>query len=76
MDVNVVQIVTMVQIWLLTSAGGAQEALRTEQACVVPTGPQRVTVLSIVTLAVVVQVVMLVVMVNSTVAVMRNVAFT
>ena len=55
-------------------AGGRQVALTTEQLCVVPLGPQRVTVLSIVTVADVVQVVTVVVIVNCTVAEIRNVA--
>jgi hypothetical protein len=73
---NVLQIVTVVQIVPLTTAGGAHEALSTVQLWAVPTGPHRVTVLSMVTLVAVVQVATLVVMVNSTVAVIRNVALT
>lgn len=75
-DKKVLQIVTVVQIVPLTIAGGAQEALSTEQDCAVPVGPQRVTVFSSVTLAVAVHVVIDVVIVKSTVAVIRNVALT
>lgn len=75
-DVNVVQIVTVVQMVPSTMAGGAQDALSTVQACTVPVGPQRVTVFSRVTLAVAVHVVTVVVMVNCTVAEIRKVALT
>ena len=74
MDVKVSQRVTVVQMVPSITAGGAHDAVSTEQDCDVPSGPQRTTVLRNVTDAAAVHVVTVVTTVKSTVAEMRKVA--